>query len=588
MTTASVVFEGVDETRLMAVTTAVKSARAAAQEHGPRLAVHVMADCTMDGLETFLDFHALRGGLDAQVVLGRYNIFHQDLVNPASDLHALNPRLLVLALVRDSFASEPETPVEAVTARLEELFRLAAERTSAAIAVNTFVLPVADYDRGDSAAGRIGVVNDWIRGFVEANRARFFLCDWNRYVAAQGREACLDWRYWYLAKAPFKPAFLTLYAADLAKIGRAVLGLAKKVLVLDCDGTLWGGVLGEDGLDGVALNPGDYPGNVFHAVQRQILELGRRGVLLALCSKNNAADVLHALETHPHCLLKPGDFAAMKVDWENKAGNIAQLARELNLGLDSFVFVDDNPFEVESLRALLPQVETVLVPKALYLYPEAIARMADRFFYPASQTAEDAGRTRLYQARREAEEVRAGFTDMASYLRSLDISIDIHPIAAAEVARVAQLTQKTNQFNVHKQVYGEAEIASAVDSADRAVYVGVVGDRFGALGLTNVCILDRRGEDEAAIDAFLMSCRVFERNLEYVMLDHVIGEARRRWRVSRLRACFVPSAKNKPAETFFDNAGFALERVEDGVRHYVLELAAYQPKIFDYIRKIDN
>lgn len=585
----SPLLQGIDESRLVAVTAAVAAARGSGEALGAPFSAYVLTNCTIDSLGPFLDFHGLRGGIDARVSFGPYNVLHQLLVDPSSDLHKAKPRLLVIALAWEILVPEPDLPAASIIERLESLFRLAAAQTTAAIAVNTFLQPETGYDRAprDSAlAGRIALVNDWIADFVESNRARFFLCDWNQYVRLLGRAQALDTRYWYLAKAPFKPGFLSHYGADLAKISRALLGLNKKVLVVDCDGTLWGGVVGEDGPEGIALHNGDYPGNVFHAVQRQLRELGQRGVLLAICSKNNLSDVTQILENHPHCVLKPTDFAAMRVNWDNKADNIGHLARELNLGLDSFVFLDDSAFEIEMVQTHLPQVECQQVPSPLYLYPEILERLIDRCFYPAAQTAEDAQRQKLYRVRQEAEAAKSEFTDTASYLRSLNLTFDIHPIEPGEVARVAQLTGKTNQFNVRKQIYGEAEIAAALAGDQRAIFVGVVTDRFSELGLTNVCIVDRQNDKEAVIDSFLMSCRVFERKLEQAFLAKVIEALSQRWDIATLHASFVPTAKNAVAERFFEDFGFTASEATADERRYRLDVTAYKPLSYDHIRMI--
>ena len=274
-----------DDSRLVEVMSAITAARDGAGPERQPLSVFIMPNLTLNGLESFIDYQSLLGGVDVTVTMGRYNVLHQDLMNPDSMVFTAKPQLLVLALAWDVFVPDRDATVEIVIERLEQLFMLAANRAKCAVVVNTFVLPGAVYDRGAAAMslnGRIHAVNDWIRHFVAEHQAVFFLCDWNAYVQQTGREAALDDRYWMMAKAPFRPAFLARYGADIAKIGRALLGLNKKVLILDCDNTLWGGVLGEDGIDGIRLHSDDYPGNAYQAAQRIVLDLTDLGFAVGM------------------------------------------------------------------------------------------------------------------------------------------------------------------------------------------------------------------------------------------------------------------------------------------------------------------
>lgn len=576
-----------DDSRLVEVMSAITAARDGAGPERQPLSVFIMPNLTLNGLESFIDYQSLLGGVDVTVTMGRYNVLHQDLMNPDSMVFTAKPQLLVLALAWDVFVPDRDATVEIVIERLEQLFMLAANRAKCAVVVNTFVLPGAVYDRGAAAMslnGRIHAVNDWIRHFVAEHQAVFFLCDWNAYVQQTGREAALDDRYWMMAKAPFRPAFLARYGADIAKIGRALLGLNKKVLILDCDNTLWGGVLGEDGIDGIRLHSDDYPGNAYQAAQRIVLDLADRGVLLAACSKNNQADVLAAMNGHAHCLLKPENFAAMRINWDNKADNILALSEELNLGLDSFVFVDDSSFEIEMVQTRLPAVTTVQVPDKIYAFPQLLAQVAERYFYAAAQTAEDAARSDMYKARKQADTAKAAFSDTVSYLRSLDISLECRLMAEGDVARVAQLTGKTNQFNVAKHAYSEAEIGAALESEDRLIYVARTSDKFGELGLTIVCIVHKVGDSAAKIDSFLMSCRVFERNLEYAFLSSVIVDIREKWSIDILSAAFIPSDKNAVCRDFFVNAGFTANADDNDVCRFEIDVTDYVPTPVDYIR----
>ena len=253
-------------------------------------------------------------------------------------------------------------------------------------------------------------------------------------------------------------------------------GKAKKCVVVDCDDTLWGGVVGEDGLDGIKLDRNSYPGKAFYDFQTGLLHLAERGILVVLCSKNNEADVLEVLDKHPGCRLKRKHLSAWRVNWQDKASNIAEIAEELNLGLDSFVFVDDNPVECGLVKELLPEVTVLQVPQKLHELPSLLFEQG--FFDAFRLTEEDHKRAQLYQSESPRRQSRGGFKSVEEYLSSLETVAVIHRMRSGEIPRVAQLTQKTNQFNLHPKRYSERDVAAFADRPDAAVFTLSVSDRF--------------------------------------------------------------------------------------------------------------
>ncbi len=383
--------------------------------------------------------------------------------------------------------------------------------------MNTFVPPYYS-DFGISSAkdlsshhNEVLQLNQLIREYVLSNSARFVLVDWERFVRLLGAGESMDYRFWYMSKAPFKKAFLDLYALELVKMARALKGKSKKCLILDCDNTLWGGVIGEDGLQGIKLDRHSYPGNIFYEFQKSILRLHDRGVLIALCSKNNEQDVWDVLEGHPDCLLKREHLSAWRVNWSDKASNISDLAAELNLGLDSFVFVDDNPVECGLIQDMLPEVTVLQVPDKLYTYPQLLK--CDGLFDTLSFSTEDRQRSQMYRDESNRKHEQAKFETLDQYLASLSLSIKVHPAKEDEVPRVAQLTQKTNQFNLTTRRYSEAKISGLSKDPEWTVMSLFVRDKFGESGLTGVLIAHKDG-DVGIIDSLLMSCRILGRNIE--------------------------------------------------------------------------
>ncbi|MBL4614796.1 MAG: hypothetical protein JKY27_07985 [Magnetovibrio sp.] len=295
--------------------------------------------------------------------------------------------------------------------------------------------------------------------------------------------------------------------------------------------------------------------------------------------------MLEVFENHPHCLLNKDHFSALAINWNNKAENMSALGADLNIALDSFVFLDDSAFECTQIQGRLPDIEVRQVPKRLYDYPDFVAGFIDELFFTAHLTSEDSARTELYAARHKATLAKSDFNDIDAYLRSLNITADIHKMRPEEISRVAQLTHKTNQFNLAKTPYSEGDITAFHNNDQWSVYVMVVTDQFGELGLTNVCIVNHELATPF-IDTLLMSCRVFERNLEYAFVNHVIEDITRQHNPARIRAQFKPSPKNTVAKTFYAKMGFFAESQDDQIISYALDVPQYQPKTFDYIRHV--
>lgn len=286
------------------------------------------------------------------------------------------------------------------------------------------------------------------------------------FASFLGRYACgerIDWRHWFLARTAVSPRLQSDFRHWFAAERRAALMQRRKCLVLDLDNTLWGGVLGEEGPEGIRIG-GDYPGNAYLLFQQGIRELARTGVILAVCSKNNEADVLEVWERNPELVLRRGDFAARRINWRDKAGNIRELAAELNIGLDSMVFVDDNPAERELVRRMVPEVAVPDFPEQPYRLPEFLRDMADRYFRIYALTAEDRAKTEQYRANAARAEAARGYADFGDYLRSLGMVLTIRRADDFTRPRVAQMTQKTNQFNLTTRRYSEADIRRIEDS----------------------------------------------------------------------------------------------------------------------------
>lgn len=548
-----------------------------------------LRNCTIEGIEPYLKYHCYQAGLHSRLAFGGYNIIRQELLDPASFLHASQPDLIVLTLIVDQLAADYDHPgwrADGALAELDALQQALLLNTSAILAVNTFMPPFeSDYGIAAPPDGRdryheVVRLNRHVREFAARHPSRVILIDWERLVRILGEEESMDYRFWYMAKAPFKKAFLELYACELAKIAKALKGKSKKCLVLDCDNTLWGGIVGEDGSSGIKLDPNDYPGNIFYDFQQTVLHLHRRGVLITLCSKNNPDDVWEVLDNHPGSLLNRSHFAGWRVNWEDKVTNIRSLAVELNLGLDSLVFVDDNPAECELVRTLLPEVEVIQVPAQLYRYPRLLLQLG--LFDTLTFSEEDRQRTRMYQDEASRNQAAASFDTIDDYLASLAIHATIHAAKPHEIPRIAQLTQKTNQFNLTTRRYAEAAISEFVQSADWAVFSLSVRDKFGDSGLTGVLIARRAGTT-GIIDSLLLSCRVLGKKLEICFFTQCLQQLAVQWGATEWQAEYIATAKNQQTADFWPRMLFTEFARKDGVVRYVSQTAKIQQEQIPFI-----
>lgn len=399
--------------------------------------------------------------------------------------------------------------------------------------------------------------------------------DFSEFTSNYGSDYLVNWKYYLMSQTLLNPKLAHDFQAWWQRIEQEMDLQRKKCLVLDLDNTLWGGVLGEDGTDGILLG-GEYPGKAYSYWQQALLELSRNGVILALCSKNNEADVIDAWENNPHMVLKREHFSAVRINWSDKASNIRELADELNIGLDSMVFLDDNPAERELIRQMLPQVVVPDFPEKPYELMPFFKILVDSYFRIYAVTSEDRAKTEQYRANamRTAEQSR--FVDMESYLYSLDIEIDVISADEHNLPRIAQMTQKTNQFNLTTRRYTEADVKQRLVQGWH-VYCMSVRDRFGDNGITGTVFMEPMDDTTMRIDSLLLSCRILGKGIEDAFAKTVLNLMRLDG-VRRIFAEYVPTAKNGQTASFYDRMGMTLIGTDvDGTKHYEMDLV----EVFD-------
>ena len=430
-------------------------------------------------------------------------------------------------------------------------------------------LGIADAQRADGQLHTIDTLNAAVRTLLQAHAGAYWI-DADTCLGRIGEKAYYDLRYWHLGKAPYSLAAVREIADEIFKYVRALKGRNKKVLVLDCDNVLWGGTIGEDGLEGIRLGQ-THPGSGYREFQQEVLNLHSRGVVLALCSKNNEADVWEVFDRHPDMLLGRRHFATAQINWDDKATNLRRIASGLNLGLDSVVFVDDSEFEANLIRQLLPEVEVLRVPSDTGVEHRTLLASCG-WFDTLTLSAEDRERGAAYQAEAERQRLRVASDDLETYYRSLEMVPEIRLADPLTIPRIAQLTQKTNQFNLTTRRYSDEEISrlAASDSAD-VIWLRL-RDRFGDAGIVGVCIL--RYEDRRAIfDTLLLSCRVLGRGVEDAFVAYCLRRA-------TSRGCelavgeYRPTQKNGQVSDFYPRRGFAPLPGDGDGKRFSIELPA--------------
>lgn len=388
------------------------------------------------------------------------------------------------------------------------------------------------------------------------------------FLSRYNKSEWINWKFYFLSQMVINPKispdFKEWWKEQIESFSR----VRKKCIVLDLDNTLWDGVLGEDGISGIRMS-GDYPGNAFMYFQEGLIQLEKSGVILSVCSKNNEDDVKELWNKNPFVKLTPDHISAYRINWNNKADNIRELAKELNIGLDSMVFIDDNPSERELVKQQLPMVSVPDFPKRPYDLMKFFAELVKNYFRTYRLTEEDLKKTEQYKANAQRNAEQSKFTDLSDYIKSLDIIIDVIAANEFNIARIAQMTQKTNQFNLTTHRYSESDLNSLLGKGAE-IYCISVKDKFGDSGITGTIIVNK-DNNNAEIDTFLLSCRILGKDIESVFINSVLNRLIDKG-VKSVRASYIPTLKNKQVMNFYDRIGFDLISNEEGLRKYSLHL----------------
>ncbi len=562
------------------------------KEPQPRtIKIGVSSSATVDLLNTYLRKHGLLNGAKIDLVAGNYD----DPIGDIDLFERAGVEQIVLLPFFDNLLPSFEAQLESldpsvIDAKEQEIrqrYRMVFDkaRTVPAIYLGTFhrIGFVADSSGQDTVAIVLARFNAALLEEAAAY-SNVRIINTEDILRIVGQQASFDSRFYFRSKAPYTGAYMNELAQRITATARGFGAHFYKVLALDCDNTLWGGVIGEDLLSGIKLGPYDYPGNIFWRMQQEFAALERQGILLALVTKNNPADVEEVLQRHPDMVLKESQIVAKKANWEDKPSNLRALAQELNLGLESFIFLDDSSFECEAVRQQLPMVKTLQVPSTLSDYPHVVAEIKS-LCLAGGIAVDSKGKTEQYRQRAEAEELKAQLGSQEEYLASLELKVELTRNARTSVGRISELSQKSNQFNLTTVRYGAAEIEQMMGSSgdnSHAVYSLVVSDKFGNAGLTGVAVIRYEGQT-AIIENFLMSCRVIGRGVETGIWSRIVADALRRG-CTVLRASYLPSAKNAQVADFYDRLGIPMIKESGGARHYEMAAADFATQPSPWIK----
>lgn len=561
-----------------------------ASYHRVRLAI--LASSTTDHLVPAIAVAGLRRRLLFDTFVAPYGQCRQILLDAASPLYHHCPDFVLLSLGAHEIlsgvsltasAAEVDAAVQQAIDELKALWEIARKSHDAAVVQQTF-LNIAEPLFGSyelavpgTAANVIAKLNTRLR--EAAAEEKVSILDLARQSERDGLDAWFDQARWLQGKMEVTPRMSPMYGELLARVIGAERGLSKKCLVLDLDNTLWGGVVGDDGLEGIVLGEGSAAGEAHLALQRYARQLRDRGIVLAICSKNDPSIAEKAFREHPEMLLRPSDIAVFMANWEDKAANLQRIAEQLNLGIDSLVFVDDNPAERARVRESLPMVAVPELPDDPAQYVRCLADAG--YFESVAFTTADAERAKQYADNASRETLRTTTQSLEAFLDGLNMRVVFSPFQSVDLQRITQLIGKTNQFNLTTKRYAQHEISTFTSAEDCLTLQFRLLDRFGDNGLVSAMILRPTAHEADAleIDTWVMSCRVFGRQLEFEALNIAVEEARRRG-IRSLLATYVPTARNGVVQDLYSTLGFSQTNrsaLADQSTHWYLEIDKYIP-----------
>ncbi|MGC2309179.1 MAG: HAD-IIIC family phosphatase [Nitrososphaeraceae archaeon] len=538
-----------------------------------KIRIAILSSFTINGLEESLIVKCAEHKIQCETYNSPYKQYNQDILSPASPLYEFSPdltfmiidtRTILSSLFYNPYSVSTSERREYIDNRVKELANLVRNftgKSDSKLVVANFSTPVyTPYGICETKAEyglreMILDLNSKLSTLLQ-NEQSTFIFNFDSFVTKYGEINVFDYRQFLVGDIKVSLSYIPYLAEGIMDYVKAHQGINRKCIVLDLDNTLWGGIVGEDGYEGIKLSP-QPPGTSFVEFQRIIQALYARGIILAINSRNNEDEALRVIREHPYMVLREDNFASIKINWNDKISNMKAIAEELNIGLDSLVYFDDDPVNREVMSKAVPEVMTVDLPEDPALYAQALMNLND--FNTFSITEEDKKRGQMYFEQRKRIQLENSVSNLEDFLSQLSIKIIIKTADEFTIPRIGQLVLKTNQFNLTTNRFREEEIRKFTQNKNMWVGCAQTEDKFGDNGITGVFIVDKNSAySEWTIDTFLLSCRVMGRGIEDGIMQHILNEARKEG-VRRVKGRYIPTKKNKPCENFLSKSGFKKE-----------------------------
>lgn len=561
--------------------------------------IALLSSFTVNGIKEVLFIKCHELGIDCDFYVGGYNQYSQEILDANSGLHKFKPDLAILFIdARSIFGNNYLLPYgmddkqrkRFAEEKLQEIKSLVEKlklNSKAKILLHNFEAPIfsplgiLENKQKFGFVESIEALNSELRGTFK-NDKQVFVFDYDAFCSKIGKNNAIDYKMYHLGDMKLNLQYIPELCQEYMAYIKPLMSLAKKCIVLDLDNTLWGGIIGEDGLGGIKLGPAP-EGRPFMEFQQYLLSLFNRGVILAINSKNNYDDAIEVFRKHPHMALKEDNFAAMQINWNDKIENMKALAEELNIGTDSFVFIDDDKANRQMIREAFPEINVVEMPEDYSLYLNTLMSLND--FNTLQITEEDKKRGNMYAQQRKRTKFQKSSTNLAEFLKSLNMVVTAEKANRFNIPRISQLTQKTNQFNMTTRRYMEEDIKKFSEDKNFLVFSVKVEDKFGDNGITGAAIV-KKGKDAWNIGTFLLSCRIIGRKVEETLLAYIAREAKKAG-AKRITADFIATKKNSAAKGFYKSSGFNMAKKENEkeVWEYDLKKDYNFPNFIKFVEK---
>jgi FkbH-like protein len=553
--------------------------------NSPAFNIIIFSNITVNQLQIPLELELRRHGVNASVIFADYDNFVQESVNKNNydaAIYFWEACSLTKGFYYKSNLKERHE-LDDLISKINSEIKLSISNLNSVpiILFNSFNSLI--FNNGYIEQNSFDYVCESLNKCIgDLNFKNFHLIDSNKLITSKGIEHVFNKRMWYSSSMLYTYDFLKSYATEIAPYFLAKIGKSRKVLVLDCDNTLWKGIIGEDGYNGISFKSGQQEGDYFEEVHYMLKYLKSQGVLLVLNSKNNFEDVKEFFDKYNDLPVKWDDFVLKKINWNDKVSNIKEIAQELNLGLDSIVHIDDSDFEINHINKEIPDVVTIQVPKILKEYPILI-RKAFSLFLNLNKTKEDLVRSEFYSAEEFRKREKDQIKTLDEYLESLQLELSIKHNDIDNIERLAQLTQKTNQFNLTTLRYSDSEIQNFMIDENSDIFSFSLKDKFGEYGITGLCILKKQNSFCCEVDTFLMSCRIIGRMVEFAFFNFLI-DLLKNSSYKTIKAKFLTTQKNSQVEDFYEKLGFRISNNEEAQKNYEMDIASYNSKNINYIK----